>query len=225
MAVLTAVLGPERAKLFSPHSWRVWLASALRMCHASDGLIMAFGRWLNPESVKIYAHLGTADYCHWMDKIMQVHRIDVARTTNLSCMDVADALEAWSDALEGSDDNEERWRTPEAAAPAALVLNAQWRTHFGLLDGYERLVRRRRHEQPHGAGRRRPPAASHSSALRRHRAVAQAARVLALPGRRAVHAPQRHRLITYKAIDTPNSKANRKTGAPHATEGRPTEKA
>ena len=31
MAVLTAVLGTTRAKLYSPHSWRVWLASSLRM--------------------------------------------------------------------------------------------------------------------------------------------------------------------------------------------------
>ena len=59
MAALTLVLGPERAALFSPHSWRVWLASALRMIKAPDPLIQALGRWMNPESIKIYAWLGT----------------------------------------------------------------------------------------------------------------------------------------------------------------------
>ena len=92
---LDAVLGAERAKLYSPHSWRVWLASALRMCNASDGLIMAFGRWLNPESVKIYARLTTDEYAKWMDKIMHVSHIDAARTTSLPPMDIADMMEEW----------------------------------------------------------------------------------------------------------------------------------
>ena len=44
MGALTAVLGATRAKLYSPHSWRVWLATSLRMCGASDARIQAFGR-------------------------------------------------------------------------------------------------------------------------------------------------------------------------------------
>ena len=32
MAALRAVVCTERAKLLSPHSWRVWIASSLRMC-------------------------------------------------------------------------------------------------------------------------------------------------------------------------------------------------
>ena len=92
---LAAVLGAERAKLYSPHSWRVWLASALRMCNASDGLIMAFGRWLNPESVKIYARLTTDEYGKWMDKIMHVSHIDAARTTSLPPMDIAEMMDEW----------------------------------------------------------------------------------------------------------------------------------
>ena len=83
MAALTLVLGPERAALFSPHSWRVWLASALRMAGAPDPLIQALGRWMNPESIKIYARLGTEEYKHWIDKMMTVTHIDAARTTNL----------------------------------------------------------------------------------------------------------------------------------------------
>ena len=51
MEALKATMGESRAKLLSPHSWRVWLASSLRMCNASDARIQAMGRWLNPASV------------------------------------------------------------------------------------------------------------------------------------------------------------------------------
>ena len=101
MATLVAVLWCERAALFSPHSWRVWLASALRIKGASDPLIMAFGRWMNPESVKVYARLGVDEYCTWMDKIMTVRHIDATRTTNLPVMEAADALEGWHEQLDG----------------------------------------------------------------------------------------------------------------------------
>lgn len=95
MGALTAVLGPARATLYSPHSWRVWLASALRKCGATDPMIMAFGRWLNQESVKIYARLTTEEYAHWMNKIMSVTTIDAARTTNLPPMEIADMIREW----------------------------------------------------------------------------------------------------------------------------------
>eukprot|EP00966_Prymnesium_polylepis_P120351 2781046-Prymnesium_polylepis.1 len=70
MAALAAVVGPERAKLYSPHSWRVWLASVLRVVDAPDPLIQALGRWLNPKSIKIYARLGVQEYGYWVDKLM-----------------------------------------------------------------------------------------------------------------------------------------------------------
>ena len=92
---LRAVLGDARAKLLSPHSWRVWLASALRMCGASDARIQAMGRWLNPDSIKIYARMDKNEYATWVDKLMAVKRIDTARTTSLPIMDAADAIAAW----------------------------------------------------------------------------------------------------------------------------------
>ena len=124
-AVIAMVVGPERAKLFSPHSWRVWLASALRMRNAQDGLIMAFGRWLNPESVKIYARLGVDEYCHWMDEIMKVNHIDAARTTNLPCMDAADALAGWDDAL-GDDFDSKAPEGPSPPLPKGTRISVFW---------------------------------------------------------------------------------------------------
>ena len=96
-AVLTAVLGATRASLYSPHSWRVWLASALRMAGASDARIQAMGRWLNPESIKTYARMSKQEYALWVDKLMHVRHIDTARTTSLPVMDLADAIALMED--------------------------------------------------------------------------------------------------------------------------------
>ena len=112
MAVLTTVLRAARAKLLSPHSWRVWLASSLRMCGASDARIQAMGRWLNPDSVKIYARMSKEEYGQWVDKLMSVRRIDTARTTSLPAMDVADALSAWSEELDIHGDTTDHWTEP-----------------------------------------------------------------------------------------------------------------
>ena len=99
MGVLTRVVGATRAQMLSPHSWRVWLASSLRMCNASDARIQAFGRWLNPDSLRIYARISKEEYSEWIDKLMSVRRIDTARTTSLPIMDAADAIAAWGDEL------------------------------------------------------------------------------------------------------------------------------
>ena len=122
MAVLTEVVGPTRAKLYSPHSWRVWLATSLRMAGASDARIQAMGRWLNPESIKIYARMTNTEYAAWVDRLMGVKRIDTARTTNLPVMDTADALASWGDELwkpgKGAMDT---WAEPSAPTPPAAA--------------------------------------------------------------------------------------------------------
>ena len=127
MAVLTTVLGETRAKLLSPHSWRVWLASSLRMCNATDARIQAMGRWLNPESIKIYARMTKQEYATWVDKLMAVQRIDTARTTSLPVMDLADTIAAWGRQLHvGGADKLEKWgdtEPDERAPPAPLKAN------------------------------------------------------------------------------------------------------
>ena len=122
-AVLTTVVGEQRAKLYSPHSWRVWLASSLRMCNASDARIQAMGRWLNPQSVKLYARMTKQEYAGWVDKLMSVQRIDTARTTNLPVMDAADAFSLWGDQLRDEGTQAQHWRAPAVEAevgPAPL---------------------------------------------------------------------------------------------------------
>ena len=66
------------------------------------------GRWLNPDSIKIYARMTTQEYGAWVDKMMSVRRIDTARTTSLPIMDLADTLAEWSPQLQ------EKWEDTPA---------------------------------------------------------------------------------------------------------------
>lgn len=61
-STLTGALGPARAKAYSPHSWRGWLASSLASSGASTAQIQALGRWMTPNSIRIYARMTTIDY-------------------------------------------------------------------------------------------------------------------------------------------------------------------
>ena len=71
------------------------------MCNASDARIQAMGRWLNPNSINIYAQMLKQEILRVMDrlKLMAVKHIDTARTTNIPIMDAANAIVAWGDQL------------------------------------------------------------------------------------------------------------------------------
>ena len=58
------------------------------MCNATDARIQAMGRWLNPDSIKIYARMTKQEYAGWVDKLMRVKRIDTASKTSLPVMDM-----------------------------------------------------------------------------------------------------------------------------------------
>lgn len=49
------------ARLYTPHSWRVGMASALNVAGASDAQIQVFGRWMSPDSVKLYERLSVLE--------------------------------------------------------------------------------------------------------------------------------------------------------------------
>ena len=89
------------------------------MCGATDARIQAMGRWLNPESIKIYSRMSKQEYALWVDKLMAVARIDTARTTSLPVMDFADAIADWGDDLKVTDDgNIPAWHDEPVRAPA-----------------------------------------------------------------------------------------------------------
>ena len=84
---------------------------------------------MNPESIKIYARLGTEEYKHWIDKMMTVTHIDAARTTNLPPLDQADVLRLWWEDAGGAtarqprthDDRIERSAPGDALAAGSRV--------------------------------------------------------------------------------------------------------
>ena len=93
-ATLTNELG-EAARMYSPHSWRVGMASALKAAGATDAQIQAFGRWISPDSVRVYARMSVPEYSTWMDKLMKVSHLDALRTTNIPIMDAEEMLAPW----------------------------------------------------------------------------------------------------------------------------------
>jgi hypothetical protein len=85
------------------------------------------GRWLNPESIKIYARMSKDEYASWVDKLMAVKRIDTARTTSLPIMDAADAIAAWGAELHvEKGEARKEWNNepaPGEVGPAPLARN------------------------------------------------------------------------------------------------------
>lgn len=159
-SVLEQVVGRERARLYSPHSWRVWLASALRVLGAPDALIQAFGRWMNPESLKIYSRMTSTEYTTWMDKVMSVKSLDATRVTNLPIMDTIDMVREWQQhhamALFDADASTKA-RPPPGTAPHTLAT-------FTVLDPATPL-------RPNEASRKRGRSSdAHTEAPQRRRA-------------------------------------------------------
>ena len=159
MEALTLAVGAARAKLLSPHSWRVWLASSLRMCGATDARIQAMGRWLNPESIKIYARMTKQEYSHWVDKAMAVKRLDTARTTNLPVMDLADAMVAtWGDKI-AKDAQVGQWEdtpAPPTVPPPPLRRDERVSIYWSDMDQwFTATYRTSRVEAADGGGKQR----------------------------------------------------------------------
>ena len=59
-AVLTHLYGPQVAAIFSFHSYRSGLATALHAAGVPDATIMLMCRWMCPESLHVYRRLGSA---------------------------------------------------------------------------------------------------------------------------------------------------------------------
>ena len=58
------------AKGYTPHSFRVYLATSLRAAGCTDAQIQALCRWQSFDSLRIYALLDASTYGHLLDKAM-----------------------------------------------------------------------------------------------------------------------------------------------------------
>ena len=84
--LMVALVGPGLASVLSWHSFRIWLAMALRAQNASDAVIQLVCRWKSPASVQTYAQLGTAQHIPLLRRAQQVE-LDAVRTGNIPELD------------------------------------------------------------------------------------------------------------------------------------------
>ena len=69
--LLRQFMGLEEAKKYSPHSFRVYLACALRASGATDSEVQALCRWQSLASLRIYALLDAPAYARLQDKALR----------------------------------------------------------------------------------------------------------------------------------------------------------
>jgi hypothetical protein len=84
--MMVAVVGHGRAKNYSMHSWRIYLACALLQAGASSGTIQTMLRWRSDEAVKIYARINMECYSEWLGlaSTQEVNSIRSQTITQLS---------------------------------------------------------------------------------------------------------------------------------------------
>ena len=84
-ALLTMVFGAEKARKHSVHSFRIYLACALRAAGASRELIMEMLRWSSDDALKLYARINSVDDADWRDRAA-VAAVDSVRSGTLTAM-------------------------------------------------------------------------------------------------------------------------------------------
>ena len=68
---LLSFLSPAAVKRYSPHSFRIYLACALRASGASDAVIQALCRWQSLDSLRTYALLDAPAYKGYIQRAME----------------------------------------------------------------------------------------------------------------------------------------------------------
>ena len=80
--VLRHCFGDRAASIFTWHSYRAGLASALYAANVDDGTIQLICRWMCPESLHVYRRMGTARHATLVRSAMGA-RVDLIQTANV----------------------------------------------------------------------------------------------------------------------------------------------
>jgi hypothetical protein len=88
----------EETKKLSPHSFRIFLACALRAANASDSVIQALCRWQSIESLHTYALMDKDGYMEYINRAMEADSMAI-RVDSLPMLDLVDVGPA-EDAIE-----------------------------------------------------------------------------------------------------------------------------
>ena len=84
--LIAALFGEAVASVISWHSFRIWLAIALREANCPDEMIQLICRWKCKESLQAYAQVGSARNIEWLRRA-EHSLVDVVRTANLPALD------------------------------------------------------------------------------------------------------------------------------------------
>ena len=84
--LLVFLVGAALAAVLSWHSFRIWLAMALRANGASDAVIQLICRWKSPASVQTYAQLGITMHVPLLQRAQRAE-IDAVRAGNIPELD------------------------------------------------------------------------------------------------------------------------------------------
>ena len=116
--ILTFLYGAAVAALYTFHSYRSGLATALHAAHVPDAMIQLICRWMCPESLHVYRRMGTAEHERHVERAAHAD-VDLIQSTNVVRV-VAD--EGYADLVEGLQGSRGRdaQRDYERARAAAL---------------------------------------------------------------------------------------------------------
>ena len=81
-------LTDEEAKLYSPHSFRIYLACALKAAGKSDSEIQMMCRWQSLDSLRLYARMGHVQYC----ALLRDARAADSKAITVSAIPIIDSL-------------------------------------------------------------------------------------------------------------------------------------
>ena len=87
--VMQTQMSKEEVKKYSMHSFRVYLACALKAAGASNAIIQALLRWRSESAMKIYARLNDETYAGWLSKAAEANVSSVTTGTMLRAQNSA----------------------------------------------------------------------------------------------------------------------------------------
>lgn len=81
-STVAACFGTRVASLFTWHSYRSGLATALHAAKVDDGMVQLICRWMCPESLHVYRRMGTKEHENLIRKAM-IAQVDLIQSVNV----------------------------------------------------------------------------------------------------------------------------------------------
>jgi hypothetical protein len=118
--LIAAVLPEGERSKYSMHSFRIFLATALKDAGAENMLIQFLVRWQTEESLRTYCRIQPKTYGRWLDKSLCAN-IDPKMVAELPTTDHHDALQAamsWADATDAPEQLDKEEQCTETVEPS-----------------------------------------------------------------------------------------------------------